>query len=174
MTAMTSLSKGHVLTVDIQTALSEQECAESDEPPSAEQLTSWARVAYDAVGNEPNEVTIRLCDEVEITNLNREFRGKDKPTNVLSFPVELDDDIPAELYEEIGAGLLGDIVICHCVIAQEAEQQQKTLNDHYAHMVTHGILHLCGYDHQDDVSAEEMESLETLVLAKNNIANPYQ
>jgi probable rRNA maturation factor len=154
------------LLVDVQIALSESELDESEEPPGAPELTAWANAAYAAVSDLSTEVTIRVVDCDEIIALNRDYRHKDKATNVLSFPFEIDPDIDI--------ALLGDIVICHSVIATEAAQQGKSVRNHYAHMVTHGVLHLCGYDHQENHAANEMEALETKILATQGIANPYQ
>lgn len=153
------------LIVDVQFALADSVTNEVEEPPSAKLLQVWANKAYAAVSTEPNEVTLRLVDRHEITALNREFRHNDKATNVLSFAFETD--------AEIDITLLGDVVICHSVLVDEAKQQSKSLAAHYAHMVTHGVLHLCGYDHQDDVNAEQMESLEISILADQGLANPY-
>ena len=102
------------------------------------------------------EVTIRLVDEKESHELNLEYRGKDKPTNVLSFPFEAPPGIELDL--------LGDLVICKQVVEKEAQEQNKPLAAHWAHMVVHGALHLLGYDHIDDAEAEEMESLETDIM----------
>ncbi|CDH23792.1 rRNA maturation RNase YbeY [Xenorhabdus bovienii] len=112
-----------------------------------------------------SEVTIRLVDEAESHDLNLTYRGKDKPTNVLSFPFEAPP--------EVKLPLLGDLIICRQVVEQEAEEQQKTVEEHWAHMVIHGSLHLLGYDHIEDDEAEEMESLETEILQKMGYADPY-
>lgn len=166
MTEQLSQSPDALLEVDVQYALaSDEESDKNEEPPSAQQLAQWANIAYQSVRSTPSEITIRLVAEDEITVLNRDYRTKDKPTNVLSFAFEIDPDIEFEL--------LGDIVICHPVIVQEAREQNKSIADHYAHMVTHGVLHLCGYDHEDEASAAQMEGLETRVLASSNIADPY-
>ncbi|WP_010323577.1 rRNA maturation RNase YbeY [Marinobacterium stanieri] len=111
------------------------------------------------------EVCIRIVDAEESQSLNAEYRGKDKPTNVLSFPFEVPPGIPVTL--------LGDLVICAEVVAAEAEEQEKALFDHWAHMVVHGTLHLLGFDHINDDDAEEMEALERTLLARLNIADPY-
>lgn len=111
------------------------------------------------------EVCIRIVDAEESQSLNAEYRGKDKPTNVLSFPFEVPPGIPVTL--------LGDLVICTEVVAAEAEEQEKALFDHWAHMVVHGTLHLLGFDHINDDDAEEMEALERTLLARLNIADPY-
>ena len=111
------------------------------------------------------EVTIRLVDEKESHELNLEYRGKDKPTNVLSFPFEAPPGIELDL--------LGDLVICKQVVEKEAQEQNKPLAAHWAHMVVHGALHLLGYDHIDDAEAEEMESLETDIMQSMGFDDPY-
>lgn len=120
--------------------------------------------------DELTEIGIACVDLAESHELNMQYRGKDKPTNVLSFP----SDIPEEILEMLDARPLGDLVICIPVVLQEAEEQQKTPIDHFTHLLVHGVLHLLGYDHElGDVEAEEMESLEIEILAKLDIANPY-
>ena len=111
------------------------------------------------------EICIRLVTHEESRELNRDYRGKDAPTNVLSFPFEVPPGIPFTL--------LGDLVICAEVVAQEAKEQHKALQDHWAHMVVHGALHLLGFDHINDDEAEEMEALERALLARLDIADPY-
>ena len=111
------------------------------------------------------EVTIRLVDEKESHELNLEYRGKDKPTNVLSFPFEAPPGIELDL--------LGDLVICKQVVEKEAQEQNKSLSAHWAHMVVHGALHLLGYDHIEDDEAEEMESLETDIMQSMGFDDPY-
>ncbi|SFN50155.1 rRNA maturation RNase YbeY [Xenorhabdus japonica] len=112
-----------------------------------------------------SEVTIRVVDEAESHDLNLTYRGKDKPTNVLSFPFEAPP--------EVELPLLGDLIICRQVVEKEAEEQQKIVAEHWAHMVVHGSLHLLGYDHIEDDEAEEMESLETEILKKMGYPDPY-
>ena len=102
----------------------------------------------------------------ESQQLNKQYRHKDKPTNVLSFPFE----VP----EGIELNLLGDLVVCAPVIQQEATEQGKVLFDHWAHMIIHGCLHLLGYDHINDTDADEMEALEIKILAQLSINNPYE
>lgn len=114
---------------------------------------------------EDAEVTIRIVDEAESHQLNLTYRGKDKPTNVLSFPFEAPP--------EIELPLLGDLVICRQVVEQEAEEQNKSPSAHWAHMVVHGSLHLLGYDHISDDDAEEMESLETEIMMQLGFPDPY-
>ncbi|OAN18715.1 rRNA maturation RNase YbeY [Photobacterium jeanii] len=111
------------------------------------------------------EVTIRLVDEQESHALNHEYRGKDKSTNVLSFPFEAPPGMEIDL--------LGDLIICRQVVEKEAKEQNKPLNAHWAHMVVHGSLHLLGYDHIDDEEAEEMEALETELMQKMGFEDPY-
>lgn len=113
-----------------------------------------------------SEITIRLVGSDESQALNRDYRDKDKPTNVLSFPFEMPPGV-----EDVA--LLGDLVICHAVVAAEAKEQGKSLPHHYAHMVVHGTLHLLGYDHIEDVEAEEMEALERDILSNFGIPDPY-
>ncbi|ADP11936.1 conserved uncharacterized protein YbeY [Erwinia sp. Ejp617] len=112
-----------------------------------------------------SEVTIRLVDEAESHQLNHTYRGKDKPTNVLSFPFEAPPGIELPL--------LGDLIICRQVVEQEAAEQEKVLEAHWAHMVIHGSLHLLGYDHIVDDEAEEMESLETEIMLALGYPDPY-
>jgi len=156
------------LLVDVQVAL-EHDVDDEDKPPSASKLSRWATLAHSAVADEPSEVTLRLVGETEMKALNQGYRGKTGTTNVLSFPVDDKFDFACEG----GPTLLGDIVICHNVIMHEAVEQNKTPENHYAHIVTHGVLHLHGYDHLDDQSAEEMEALEADILSKSGIENPY-
>ena len=111
------------------------------------------------------ELTIRIVDTEESHQLNHEYRGKDKPTNVLSFPFEAPPGIELDL--------LGDLIICRQVVEKEAEEQNKPLLAHWAHMVVHGSLHLLGYDHIEDDEAEEMESLETEIMQGMGFEDPY-
>ncbi|MDY4594566.1 MAG: rRNA maturation RNase YbeY [[Pasteurella] aerogenes] len=132
--------------------------------PSEEQIQQWANAAVRAQTMEP-EITVRIVDEAESHQLNLTYRGKDKPTNVLSFPFECPD--------EVELTLLGDLVICRQVVEQEAREQGKPLMAHWAHMVVHGCLHLLGYDHIEDAEAEEMESLETEIMLGLGFEDPY-
>jgi probable rRNA maturation factor len=132
--------------------------------PSEAQLQAWAEAAL-RDEREETELTIRIVDEPESQALNRDYRDKDKPTNVLSFPFEAPPGVPCEL--------LGDLVICAPVVAREAAEQGKSAPAHWAHMVVHGVLHLLGYDHEEDAQAEDMEALEVQILAGLAIADPY-
>lgn len=132
--------------------------------PTEEQIVQWATDAVQPEGNEV-EMTVRIVDEAESHELNLTYRGKDRPTNVLSFPFECPD--------EVELPLLGDLVICRQVVEREAAEQEKPLMAHWAHMVVHGSLHLLGYDHIEDDEAEEMESLETKIMQGLGFDDPY-
>lgn len=132
--------------------------------PTEKQLTEWATAAVQPQ-IEGIEMTIRIVDEEESHNLNLTYRGKDRPTNVLSFPFES----PAE----VELPLLGDLVICRQVVEREAVEQNVPLMAHWAHMVVHGSLHLLGYDHIEELEAEEMESLETKIMQNLGFNDPY-
>lgn len=157
--------------IDLQIATQETDL------PTAEQLQQWVALATREQAA-PAEVTIRLVDDAESQQLNLDYRGKDKPTNVLSFPAQMEEfeaefDIP-ELMEELGDDTyLGDLVINAPLVQREAKEQSKTVMDHWAHLVIHGCLHLQGYDHIEDAEAEQMEGLEIALLAEIDIANPY-
>lgn len=149
-----------------------QKVITSESIPIQEKMESWIKKTLlildeeDQKGHdEEYELTIRIVDKDEIQSLNHTYRHKDKPTNVLSFPFES----PIE----VSLPLLGDLVICHEIVVEEAAQQEKTLEAHWAHMVVHGVLHLKGYDHIDDTEAEVMESLEIKILNHFDIPNPY-
>lgn len=154
------------IVVDVQFA-----CDDPDSP-DAEIIIRWVRVAVAEAGVEVTgdaEVSVRVVDIDEIRKLNREYRDKDKATNVLSFPAGKIDGLPAEAVQT-----LGDVVVCAAVVRDEAASQAKELADHWAHMLVHGTLHLLGYDHMTDVEAMEMEGLETRILATQNVADPYR
>ena len=132
--------------------------------PTEEQIVQWATAAVQPEGDEV-EMTVRIVDEAESHELNLTYRGKDRPTNVLSFPFECPDQVELPL--------LGDLVICRQVVEREAAEQEKPLMAHWAHMVVHGSLHLLGYDHIEDDEAEEMESLETQIMQGLGFDDPY-
>lgn len=132
--------------------------------PTEEQIVQWATAAVQPEGDEV-EMTVRIVDEAESHELNLTYRGKDRPTNVLSFPFECPD--------EVELPLLGDLVICRQVVEREAAEQEKPLMAHWAHMVVHGSLHLLGYDHIEDDEAEDMESLETQIMQGLGFDDPY-
>jgi probable rRNA maturation factor len=120
------------------------------------------------------EVSVRLtCDE-EVHGLNRQYRGKDKPTNVLSFPMVQPDLLEAVSQNgDDGELLLGDIVLAHGVCAREAVEKGVALEAHATHLIVHGLLHLLGYDHQGSAEAEHMESLERDIMARLSLHDPY-
>lgn len=136
--------------------------------PTDELMQKWAGQALDK--DDDVQVSLRIVDLEESQQLNHEYREKDKPTNVLSFPMEL----PEELIKEMDVSLLGDLVICAQVVVEEAAQQEKTNDAHWAHMLVHGMLHLQGYDHIEDDDAEQMELKEIEILNKLGFDNPYQ
>ena len=145
--------------IDLQMA-----CEQETGLPTAEQIEQWATAAVQPQSDEV-EMTVRIVDEAESHALNLNYRGKDRPTNVLSFPFECPD--------EVELPLLGDLVICRQVVEREAQEQDKPVIAHWAHMVVHGSLHLLGYDHIEDDEAEEMESLETQIMTGLGFADPY-
>ena len=134
--------------------------------PASASFVRWVAAAlHGARRRKPTEVAVRIVDADEGRSLNRDYRGKDYATNVLSFPAELPPgvDLP----------LIGDLAICAPVVAREAAEQGKKPRDHWAHLTVHGTLHLLGYDHIQDAEAEAMEALETRILAGLGIADPY-
>lgn len=145
--------------IDLQVA-----CDNGNLPAEAD-FKRWVEKVLAAHEGTGNEVTVRIVTPDESQQLNHQYRGKEKPTNVLSFPFES----PPEL----ALPLLGDLIVCADVVAQEAIEQNKALHDHWAHMIIHGCLHLLGYDHIEEEEAEEMESLEIELLADLNIKDPY-
>ncbi len=137
--------------------------------PSQEEIEDWIGRALDRAGTTGDvEVSVRIVDPDEIRTLNRDYRHRDKATNVLSFPsgeiAGLPDQVPQ---------VLGDIVVCAGVVMDEAAAQDKAPADHWAHMLVHGTLHLLGYDHEQEDEAQAMEELETRILAELGVADPY-
>ena len=141
--------------------------------PGQDQVQRWAETAARLAGGATGEIAIRIIDEAESQSLNHDYRGKDYPTNVLSFPFELPEGMPEEMRAELGEGIIGDIAICAPVVEREAQEQGKASEAHWAHMVVHGVLHLLGHDHVDDAGADIMEALEVRVLSELGFANPY-
>ncbi|WP_198946795.1 rRNA maturation RNase YbeY [Kiloniella majae] len=119
------------------------------------------------------ELSVVLANDVSVQALNKEYRGKDKPTNVLSFST-LDDPDEADLASQRGVLPLGDIVLSLETLILEANEQSKRLEDHFTHLLVHGVLHLLGYDHIDDDDAFEMEGLEVDILNRLGVGNPYE
>jgi probable rRNA maturation factor len=139
--------------------------SQSTHIPPQEQLTSWITQALQYIKRVDGEISVYVVDEEEGQSLNAQYRGKDYPTNVLSFPA----DIP----EEVGVPLLGDLVVCAPVVEREAKEQGKSLDAHWAHMLVHGTLHLLGYDHIDDQDADDMERIETEIMTGMGFPAPY-
>ena len=140
--------------------------------PGEADFRRWAEAALAAAGTDTAKsitLDIRIVSETESQTLNRDYRGKDKPTNVLSFAAEL----PPELMAELDEIPLGDLAICADVVAREAVEQGKPLRAHWAHMTVHGVLHLLGHDHIEEADAARMEPLEIAILAKLGWDNPY-
>ena len=158
---LTSNQTGAKLLIDIQ-------LASTLKAPEAELINHWAELAashYLQRCTEDQELAIRIVDPDESQQLNFQYRQKNKPTNVLSFPFEA---IPG-----VSFPLLGDLIICAPIVLAEAKAQDKILESHWAHMIIHGVLHLLGYDHIEAKKAEKMENLEVKLLAKLGYANPY-
>lgn len=141
-----------------------QSCSSSQNQPELQQIQIWIDATLTEL-NRDTEIVVRIVDEQESAELNEQYRHKQGATNILSFPVE----IP----EGIDLNLLGDLVVCAPVLEREALQQQKSLDDHWAHIIVHGVLHLLGYDHINDDDAEVMENTEIKILQQFNISNPY-
>lgn len=140
-------------------------CRDHNGLPSETTFQNWLEAFLPQFQSE-SEITIRIVDIAESQYLNLTYRGKDKPTNVLSFPFEAPENITLPL--------LGDLIICRQVVEKEAIEQQKNQDAHWAHMVIHGCLHLLGYDHLTDFEAEEMETIETEIMQKLGYPDPYQ
>jgi len=151
--------QGILVDLDLQIAVSHRVL------PTQAEFETWVRTAIGQTMAEV-ELTIRIVEVAESQQLNLTYCGKDRPTNVLSFPFEAPP--------EVQLPLLGDLVICAQVVEQEAIEQNKPLNAHWAHMVIHGCLHLLGYDHIIDEEADEMESLETQLVEGLRFTDPYK
>ena len=123
--------------------------------------------------NKPIVINLCLSNDEEVHTYNLQFRGMDKPTNVLSF-ANIDDDAFEDMIADSDEIELGDIIIAIETMQKEALIENISFEDHYAHLLVHGILHLCGFDHQEDDEAEYMEGLETKILAEFGINNPYE
>jgi probable rRNA maturation factor len=146
------------LDVDVQFGI------EGEDIPPASAFRLWAQAAMEEDA-QTSSLAIRVVDAAESQELNRTYRDKDKPTNVLSFPF----DLPPEIEESH----LGDLAICAEVVAKEAQEQGKPLAAHWAHMVVHGVLHLRGFDHIEDADADIMEEKERVILDGLGISDPY-
>jgi len=136
--------------------------------PDDAQFQVWVEAA---LAEQPGDfsLAIRIADETEARQFNREYRKRDYATNVLSFPVELPVGLPAEIRQ----AQLGDLLICAPVVTREAAEQGRPETDHWAHLTIHGVLHLLGYDHESTADALEMESAEVRILAGLGVSDPY-
>ncbi len=157
------------MTITVEVSIADDLVSEAGEPgdddvPEPGLLRTWAAAAY--LDKTPAVASMLVTTTDEIQKLNKQYRDKDKATNVLSFPMQSP--------EEVDVCLLGDIVLCAQIIRQEAQQQSKTSSAHWAHMVVHGMLHLQGYDHIENDDAEEMEQLEKSILNKLGFDDPYE
>ncbi|MBA1445011.1 MAG: rRNA maturation RNase YbeY [Chromatiales bacterium] len=141
-----------------------QNATERVDLPTKKRFIQWVQAAL-VKREKAVEVVIRIVDEAESRALNRDYRGKDRPTNVLSFPFEAPPQVPSNL--------LGDLVICAPVVMREAEAQNKSALSHWAHMTVHGMLHLQGFDHLDENEAEIMEARERQILHELGFSDPY-
>lgn len=141
--------------------------------PTLAQFSRWVQQALALEAQTADfpatEITVRIVDEAESHELNLTYRGKNKPTNVLSFPFEA----PPEIDLDEPYAFIGDLVICRQIVEAEAKEQEKPLEAHWAHLTVHGTLHLLGYDHLTDEEAEEMEGLETQIMQSLGFADPY-
>jgi len=141
-----------------------QKVSSAEGIPEEADFNRWAEAALSG-RRERAELVIRVVDEEEIAALNRDYRGKEGTTNVLSFPFEAPPPVESDL--------IGDLVVCAPVVSREALEQGKPAQAHWAHMVVHGTLHLLGYDHMEEEAAQEMEALERNILAGLGYPDPY-
>jgi probable rRNA maturation factor len=139
-----------------------QNASTSTRVPAKADVKRWAAAALEGRRKQAR-LSLRIVDEAESAELNRRYRGQAGPTNVLSFPFEPPPDLP----------LLGDLAICAPVVEREAVAQGKALDAHWAHLIVHGILHLLGHDHLNEVEAQAMEAMETLILDRLGLPPPY-
>jgi probable rRNA maturation factor len=138
--------------------------------PDREQIKAWVDAALAGSG-QGHHCVVRIVDLPESAELNRQYRHKQGPTNILSFPFDWPEGIGDS--NDDGRIYLGDLVICAPVVEKEAFEQNKVLKHHWAHIVIHGVLHLMGYDHIDEAEAERMETREIAILETLHISNPY-
>ncbi|MFK8020332.1 MAG: rRNA maturation RNase YbeY [Pseudomonadales bacterium] len=153
------------------------DASQSKSNPQLADFQRWGTALSSYLSGD-SSLCLKLVTVEEMTTLNQRFRGKNGATNVLSFPADLPDDLPSEAQHNDEAEhveeFLGDIAICSKIVSKESEEQRKGLDAHWAHLFLHGVLHLLGYDHQDSVAAEQMEQLETELLATLMFPPPYQ
>jgi probable rRNA maturation factor len=162
-----TIEKARKLRLFLQIAPTEK--TKKDHIPKKAQFLKWINIVLDELdfklAHENSEITVRIVDEKESAFLNKKYRGRSNPTNVLSFPV-----VTPNVVDFV---LLGDLAICASIVEKEALFQNKKIIDHWAHLTIHGVLHLLGYDHEKGKDAKIMEDLEIKILHKLGIANPY-
>ena len=159
------MAAGHCTDVDVQVA------SDANSIPDVATIRDWVSRAVSAGAgcrDATLEVSVRIVDEAEMRALNLEYRDRDRSTNVLSFPADPIDGLPADVPVS-----LGDIVVCAPVVERQAREQAKTIEAHWGHMLVHGTLHLLGYDHIIPAEADAMEALELRILSQHGIADPY-
>jgi probable rRNA maturation factor len=153
----------------MQTDLDVQRATTSPGIPGDEQFQCWVEAAL-AGDISAHTLVIRIVDEQEARRFNRDYRNKDQATNILSFPAELPEGLPSEIRQS----QLGDLLICAPLVATEATERCRPATDHWAHLTIHGVLHLLGFDHGEVEEAGIMETMETEILAKLDIPDPYK
>jgi probable rRNA maturation factor len=173
---MTAMSSAQLTSHDVAVLW---EADSDDGDPDKSRLIEWAHQVLDHQQATACELAIKILNADESRELNSNYRGMDKPTNVLSFPLDsfsqaADSQPGSSSLSQAPVLLLGDLALCASVIRAEAQEQNKSVESHYAHMVVHGVLHLLGFDHQVDEEAEEMEQLEREVLEKLGFEDPYK
>lgn len=136
--------------------------------PGEDEIRHWVMTTLAAANEDAAEVSVRIVDAEEMRALNRDYREKDAPTNVLSFPAGPIAGLPADTSTP-----LGDVVVCASVVQEEARRQGKAIGDHWAHLLVHGTLHLLGFDHVGERDTAAMEALETKILRAEGVADPY-
>lgn len=157
---MLAMRRGKKLAIELELQIA----SDAQTLPHPSQFKEWVSRTL-ANRYDDLELTIRIVDEEEMVNLNESFRNKSGPTNVLSFPGEVNPNF--------GMHSLGDVVVCAPVVQREAEEAGITMLEHWAHMIVHGTLHLIGYDHVDPKDAQVMETLETKILTDLGYEAPY-
>ena len=145
-----------------------QNASASEHLPGDDFFRKWVTAVLAGQGD--FSLAVRIVDADEMRDLNQQYRGKNQPTNVLSFPTE----IPESVVQELRYVPLGDIVLCAPVVEKEAGEQNKPPGNHWAHLTIHGVLHLLGHDHQAEEEAHTMESIERDLLAQLGIPDPYR
>ena len=166
------------MALEVDFSVSDTLAADDDEVPAcppSDRIRHWAQQSY--LAQPDRAASVQVVSAAQMRQLNRDWRGKDSATNVLSFPMQLDEDFDASLFAAQADPQLvplGDIALCAEVINREAVEQHKIAEAHWAHMVVHGMLHLQGYDHVEDQDADEMEALEIKILQTLGYGNPYQ